>query len=256
MKKKIYMLLESPRDTYGEVVVRGSLLVLIVLSGIAVIVQSFDDLSERYREEFLHFEYFSVAIFTVEYLARLFSCTVDRRYRHPIFGRLRFAFRPLMLVDFVATFPAYLPFVLGPDFLILRILRVIRVFRLFKLGRYSNATQNLGTAIRARLPELSITIFFGFLVLIISSTLLYNLEHDAQPDKFSSIPAAAWVAVSTLTPVGSGAVSPITPAGKSVAALSALVGVGIIALPAGILARALVATKSGSSACPHCGEKL
>jgi len=93
------------------------------------------------------------------------------------------------------------------------------------------------------------------LILTLSSTLLYNIEHDSQPDVFSSIPAAAWAAISTLTPVGSGAVNPVTPAGKLVAALSALIGIGIFAIPAGILARAFLNDEFASTACPHCGTE-
>ncbi len=256
MREKIYTLLESPFDTAGELLVRGSILGLIVLNGLAVILQSMDSLGTRYQEQFLLFQYFSVGVFTIEYFARIISCTVDPQYQGPVVGRLRFALRPIMLIDLLATLPAYLPLVIGADFRILRILRVIRVFRLFKLGRYSQAFQKLSGVVSSRLPELAVTLFGGLLVLLISSTLLYYLERDQQPDEFSSIPASAWVAVSTLTPVGSGGVGPITPAGKLVAALSALVGVGIIALPAGILARALAAAQSSPPSCPHCGKDL
>jgi len=233
---------------------------LISLNVLAVILGTVDSLAAKYGDFFRYFEVFSVAVFTVEYVLRLWSCTSGPRYADPVKGRLRYAVSPLAMVDLLAILPFYLPMLIPIDLRFIRALRLFRLFRLFKMGRYSTSLKVLGDVIRAKKEELLIMVFVVFLLLVIASSLMYYVEGGAQPDAFSSIPAAMWWGVCTLTTVGYGDLSPITPLGKFLGSVIALLGIGIFALPAGILASGLVEAmakkRASRKVCPHCGEEI
>ena len=201
----------------------------------------------------------SVGIFSVEYVLRLYACTADPRCRHPVKGRLRFAITPLVLVDLFAVLPFYVS-AINADLRFLRMLRAIRIIRLAKIARYSEAVRTLGRVLNSKKEELAISLGLLTLLLILVSALMYYAEHDVQPDKFSSIPAAFWCAIATLSTVGYGDVYPITPLGKIVGAGAAVLGIGMFALPTGILgAGFLLEIQKGKQApqrCPHCGNTI
>jgi len=150
----------------------------------------------------------------------------------------------------------FIPF----DLRFIRAIRLIRLFRLFKLGRYSVAIKLFGRVLKGKREELFITAFAIFILLTISSSLLYYVEHKAQPEVFSSIPAAMWWGVATLTTVGYGDIYPITSLGKFLGAIISLLGIGLFAMPAGILSAGFIEEirkkKETAKTCPHCGEKL
>jgi len=209
---------------------------LIIANVLAIILQSLPELSP-WAVFFRWFEVISVVIFTVEYVFRVWSCTVDKRYGKlgPVLGRLRFAVSFMGLVDLFAILPFYLPFVIPIDLRMIRFLRVIRMFRVLKAGRYSEALKTLGRVLKAKLPELVMTLTVTIILLVISASLMYYVENAAQPDVFRSIPHALWWSVATLTTVGYGDIYPITLLGKLFGAVIAILGVGLFALPAGIL---------------------
>ena len=164
---------------------------------------------------------------------------------------------PLAVVDLLAIAPALLPMITGLDLRSIRALRLVRIFRVLKLGRYSRAVNSLGRALHEKLPEITVAGFALLVVLVLASTVLYYAEVEAQPEAFSSIPAAAWWGVATLTTVGYGDIAPITPMGKLCASIFAILGIGLFALPAGFLGSAFVSQlQEGPSVCPHCGESL
>jgi voltage-gated potassium channel len=205
---------------------------------------------------FRAFEIFSVAIFTVEYLLRLWSCTAAEKYSWPLMGRLRFTFTPLAIVDLLAILPFYLPQV-DID---LRFVRIVRLFRIAKVGRYSRALSTFGRVAAAKRAELIAILSILVILLILASSLMYYAENDAQPDRFSSIPAAMWWGIATLTTIGYGDIYPITGVGKLLAGFVAVLGVGMFALPTGILGAAFVeeiqSAKRKRSICPHCGREI
>jgi voltage-gated potassium channel len=147
---------------------------------------------------------------------------------------------PLAIFDLVAILPFYIPMVLPMDLLVLRLFRLTRVFTVLKLGRFSNAWDSLTYTVRSRKEELLISAVLIFMVLAVSSTVMYYIENPAQPQKFSSIPQTMWWGVVTLSTVGYGDMYPITPLGKFVGALVAISGIALFALPAGIIAAGLV----------------
>jgi voltage-gated potassium channel len=140
------------------------------------------------------------------------------------------------VVDLLAIIPFYLPFLIAVDGRVLRIFRVFRLFRIFGLNRYSNAADLVNKVIKSRRNELLFSFVIIIKLLLVAATLMYFVEHNAQPELFSSIPAAMWWGVATLTTVGYGDMVPITILGKVLAGIMAILGIGIFALPAGILA--------------------
>lgn len=261
MQQRIYELLEvaHPEDTASRVT-DLFLFVLIALNVVAVIVETVEDVATQFAVVFKYFEVFSVGVFTVEYVLRLWTCVVDRRYGHPVTGRLRFAGSWHAIVDVLAILPFYLPMFLSIDLRVIRALRFFRLLRFLKLSRYSESMRIFGKVLRSERAELMVALFVAGVLLVLGSSFLYIVEHDAQPDDFSSIPAAMWWGVATLTTVGYGDVYPITPLGRFLGAIVAVMGIGMFALPAGILAsgfaREMSKHRDEPAVCPHCGKPM
>jgi len=209
---------------------------LIILNVFAVILDTVKAVSEKYDYFLDLFEVFSIFIFTVEYILRLWSCNIKQKYSGLLGGRIKFAFTPMALIDLFAILPFYLPLLMSFDMRFIRIIRLLRIFRLFKLGRYSDAYNIIFRVVTAKKEFLVISMFFVLTLLILSSSLMYFAEHDDQPEMFSSIPATMWWGIVTLTTVGYGDAYPITPLGKVLNGIIAFIGIGLFALPAGILA--------------------
>ncbi len=263
LKKRIWEILEveRPGEQRGKVydVFDIFILALIFLNVVAVILGTVKPIEERFRSVFYWFEVFSVAVFTVEYLARFWACVSQSRYSHPVFGRLRFMARPLVIIDLLAVLPFYLTFFTA-DMRFLRALRLFRIFRVAKLGRYSSSFRLFGRVILSKKEELFITVMVLLLLVVMSASVMYFAENEAQPDKFPDIPSTMWWAVVTLTTVGYGDVFPVTPLGKLLAMVIAVLGVGMFALPTGILGAGFVEEiqkrKTAKTICPHCGEVI
>jgi voltage-gated potassium channel len=234
------------------------LLALIILNVAAVVAESVQPVGERYREAFRLFENFSVIIFTCEYLLRVWVCVENPRYRHPIKGRLRYAVSPLALVDLLAILPFYLSFI-TTDLRILRILRVFRLLRMAKIARYSQTLQIFGRVLVATRIQLLLTLMLMSVLLLLASSLMYAVEQQAQPEAFSSIPAAMWWAIATITTVGYGDIYPVTSWGKLFGSLVAIFGIAMFALPTAVLGAAFLEELRSLrevTQCPHCGKEI
>ena len=235
-----------------------SILSLIFLNVLAVIVGSVQSIQRRWGVFLNGFEIVSVIVFTVEYLARLWSCTVDPRFSGIVRGRIRFASRVMPIIDLLAILPFYLPFC-SADLRALRVLRLLRILRVAKIARYYGSLDLIKHVFQSRKEELVLTSVLMGLLLIVSSTVLYCCENAVQPDVFSSIPATMWWSVATLTTVGYGDMYPTTLVGKFCASVIAILGIGMFALPTGILGAGFVEAiqkKRGKQVCPHCGKEL
>lgn len=261
MKKRIYEILEValPGDKPSRIF-DIFIVVLIFLNVLAVILETVESLSVQFVQFFKIFEIFSVVVFTLEYLLRVWSCSENQKYKKPLLGRIRFIITPLALIDLFAVLPFYLPMLIPFDLRFIRAVRLIRLFRLFKIGRYSESVKLFGKVLKGKKEELFIIVFVIFILLTISSSLLYYVEYEAQPEVFSSIPAAMWWGVITLTTVGYGDMCPITPLGKFFGAIISLLGIGMFALPAGILSAGFIEEirkrKESVKTCPHCGKEI
>lgn len=194
----------------------------------------------------LHLELVFGVFFLIEYLLRLWVITLDEHYRGWR-GRLRYVVSPFALIDLVVLVSFLAPVLIGSDAFILRMLRVLRIFALAKLGRFSRAVRNIGSALAAHKNELLVSLSLAGVILLLSSTVMYLVEGTTQPDQFGSIPRAFWWSIVTLTTVGYGDVYPLTLLGRICAAITAITAVGLIAIPAGILAGAFTNVFSGNS---------
>jgi voltage-gated potassium channel len=252
----------SPNDGGRVGYVTDWFIMLLIISNVsAVILSTVDAIYEPYTWFFRTFEIFSLTVFTIEYVARVWSAVEDDEYSGVVVGRLRFASRPLLIIDFLAIAPFYIAFTgIGLDLRFLRALRLIRLFRLLKLARYSTAVQTLGWASKDRKEKLVIALFTNGLLLVVASSVMYFIESVAQPGEFSSIPATMWWGVAALTTVGYGDMYPVTMAGQFVGAITAILGIGMFALPASILAAGFIEAAENElderKQCPHCGKTV
>lgn len=258
IRAELFIILADPeREDQAERVFNLTMIVLISLNVLAVILETEQNLYQQYKLIFDGFETFSVVVFTIEYVLRLWVCTDLESYSSPVAGRIRYALQPMQLIDLVSILPFYLPFV-GLDLRFIRAVRLFRLFRLLKMGHYSRSMTTLVNVIKSKKEELSITLFAGFILLIIASSLMFLVEHAAQPDAFRSIPDAMWWGAVTLTTVGYGDIYPKTLIGKILGAGIALMGIGLFALPAGIVASGFASEiqKKEKVICPHCGKEI
>ena len=235
---------------------------LILANVLAVILESEPSLRRRFGAAFDSVEALSIAAFTVEYLLRLWTCVEQNPYRHPVLGRLRFAASPMAIIDLAVILPGYLPARYFIDLRFVRVVRLIRMLRVLKFARYSRTLRTFGTVFRAKQTDIGLMVLFLLILVVLSSSLMYLVEHAEQPDKFSSIPAAMWWSVMTLTTVGYGDIYPVTAFGKFIGSMIALIGIGFFALPAGVLAAAFADQLAHEravgtpKACPHCGKPV
>ncbi len=215
------------------------LIVLIVGNAVAVSLDSVSQLAAAYGRYFLGFEYASVAIFTVEYLLRVWTVPEDPRYSaRPVIDRLRYLAQPYMLIDFLAVAPAYIA--LFMPFVDLRILRLFRLFRLLKIARYSPAVATLSHVLSLERRALFGTLLLLLCMMSICAEGMYVIEGTVQPHMFGNLPSCMYWAIITLTTVGYGDTYPITAAGRLLASVTAIMGLGLFALPVGIIASAFV----------------
>jgi voltage-gated potassium channel len=260
LRRRIYHLLEEPEQggRLGRAV-QIFLVALIALNVTAVMLDTVDDVATEWAAWFWNFEVFSVVIFTVEYLLRLWMAPQRQRFARPLAGRIRWMLTPLALLDLVAILPFYLPVLLPLDLRFLRALRMLRLMRLLKVGRYSSALRILRSVLADRKEELLATLSILVVLVVMASGLMYVVEHEAQPQVFSSMPATAWWAVATLTTMSNGDMKPETTLGKVLASMIAVCGIGLFALPAGILGSGFIEKYMegrGRRRCPHCGRNL
>ena len=234
-KRTAEILEQGYYDDRPSRILNGLLILLISINVVAIFLETVDSIYEDYRQAFWYFEVFSIAIFTIEYLARVWS-SVDLREAGdpaPVTGRIRYMLTPIALVDLIAILPFYLSLYLAID---LRFLRVLRLLRIFKLSRYSPALGALLDVVQRESEALLAAFVVLLMLLVVSAGGIYVLENELQPETFGSMPGSMWWAIVTLTTVGYGDVVPVTVMGKMFGGFIGLLGIGMIALPAAILA--------------------
>ena len=211
--------------------------VWVLISVFAVVMETVDSVTYLINIEFVILDTIAVAIFTLEFMMRIYSSVEEPGHRNPLTGRIKEFTKPSTFIDFLAILPFFLE-VLLRDHLDLRFLRIFRLARLLKLTRGSDATATLFKVIKREWPVMSAAAFIMILLIILTASLGYLVEHAAQPEKFENIPTAIYWAVITLASVGYGDISPITPIGRAITVIMSLLGIGIFAIPAGLLASA------------------
>jgi len=206
------------------------LLILIVVSVLLVMLESVDSLHSKYGKLFLYAEYVVTALFSIEYVLRIW--TTERRFGYitSFYG----------IIDFISLIPTYLAFIIpwAPTLAIVRGMRLLRIFRIFKLARYVNESRVLIDALQASRAKITVFIIAVLMAVSIIGTAMYLIEGNE--GTFSSIPKAIYWAIVTVTTVGYGDIAPVTPIGQMLASILMILGYGIIAVPTGIVTSEMV----------------
>ncbi len=249
LRQRVYTLIDED-NTEGLKIndrIGSFIMILIVLSIIAVVVESEESIRVNYQSVFLWFEIIAVAIFTLEYLARVYTARLAYPELSPGRAMLKYIFSPMAIVDLLAIAPFYIELVASQlglleimDLRFVRVLRLMRLLRIFKLNRYNSSMKLIGDVMKEEKEKLFITIFMTAILLVLASALVFTVEHEGQPEAFPNIYSSMWWAIATLTTVGYGDVYPVTAAGKVLAGGIALLGIGLVALPTGILSGSFV----------------
>ena len=213
------------------------IVVWVVISVLAVILESVHSIHYLLNMEFLILDAIAVSIFTFEYCLRMYCCVEEPGYKKAVTGRLKMAKSTSSIIDLLAIAPFFLEVFLH-HLIDLRFMRVFRLLRLLKLTRYTGATQSLMKVIAREWPVMAASAFIMLLLVVMTASLGYLFEHEAQPEKFENIPQSIYWAVITLASVGYGDISPVTPAGRAMTIVLALIGIGIFAIPAALLSSA------------------
>ena len=240
---------------------------LVLLSVVSVFTITFD-LQEVWVRRLNRFEIFTSIVFTIEYLLRLFTADFLYPNSRKCVAALRYMKSGMAIIDLLAILPFYLPMLFPCNLLAIRIFRLVRLLRIFKLNRYFESLSAIGAVIKGKSRELLGSMFFVALMLIIASLVIYAAEHDAQPEAFKNAFSGLWWAVATLTTVGYGDLYPITVLGRVFGVVIALLGIGMVAIPTGIISSGLIEHMNQTDSekanvddqsfefCPHCGKRL
>lgn len=213
------------------------IVIWVIISVLAVIFESVHSIHYLLNLEFLILDAIAVSIFTIEYCLRIYCCVEEPGYQRAVAGRLKLAKSTSSIIDLLAIAPFFLEVFLHHLF-DLRFMRVFRLLRLLKLTRYTGATQSLSKVVAREWPVMAASAFIMLLLVVMTASLGYLFEHEAQPEKFENIPQSIYWAVITLASVGYGDISPVTPAGRAMTIVLALIGIGIFAIPAALLSSA------------------
>jgi voltage-gated potassium channel len=259
LRRKIYIIFISERNIHPAGRLFNSIIVTLILLNIAaVIIQTVEGIYSDYKPHFDTLEIYTLTIFTIEYFLQLWICTLIPKYRNPFWGRVKFIFSPMAIVELLVILPFLISLFSSYDLRFLTIFRIIMVLRIFKLDKYAEALQTFKHIILDKKEELVITFFALIMLLILTSSTMYLIERNHNPH-FSSIPATMWWAASTLTTVGYGDMYPITPLGKFLGSVIAIIGIAMFAVPAGLISSSFteyVQLKRKKKTCPHCGKEL
>jgi voltage-gated potassium channel len=244
-KKDVHILLHPELgDSKWDKFLNAFILTLIVLNVISVMLETVHPLYENYKTAFDTFDLISVIIFTVEYILRVWSCNVEKKYAGSVKGRLKYMLTGGALIDLVAFFPWYLHNIFG-----------------FRLTAYTKSAQMIYNVFRSRIRELLLSLLLTVFLIVIASCIVYFAEHNVKGTLFTSIPATLWWAVVTLTTTGYGDMYPVTALGRALTGVIMLTGVAFFALPAGIITAGFldemrVIRKGKLYKCPHCGGDI
>ncbi len=239
LRRRLYVQLEPAAWPWrGLSPVNIAVFITIIVTSVLAIVETEPTIATGRDSLFASIEVVIGVIYSIEYLARAWTAAENPRYGPGWRGLLRYMRSPIALIDLISIVTSFATPAAGLQPYLLRAFRLARILRIAKLGRMSNAMSYLIEAMAARRYELLFSLFVSLTFMVFSASLLYLVEGPAQPDKFGSIPRALWWATAALTTIGYGDVYPITVVGRMLAAATALGGIGLVAMPTGIMAAA------------------
>jgi len=227
-----------------------------------MVLESHKPFRTEYYSIFRFIEWVMIVIFTCEYLIRFLESFFRAGDENKGFlHRFKYLVSGYGIVDLLSIIPFYIPFFVTLNLLGLRMLRLLRLIRIFKLGKYSKPIRTIIGILKESKPELLVTVFIAFILLSVSSILIFYSENAVQPQEFSSILEAFWWSLGTLTTVGYEHANPITPLGKLLGGVIGAIGIGFVALPTGIISSSLIEKvrqereKKKRYICPKCGQQ-
>lgn len=239
MRKRIFEIIQPDRgNSLASRVFDWTITTLILVSVIIVFAVTFD-LPEEVQRVLMCIEETASVVFTIEYLLRILTADLLYPGRGAVVSRIRYVLSPMAIIDLLAILPFWLPMFLPCSMLALRSLRLVRILRILKLNRYFDAIRSIGEVLSSKRRELIGSLFFVGLLMLVSSLLMYSVEHDAQPEVFRNAFSGLWWAVATLTTVGYGDIYPVTILGRILGALIAFSGIAALAIPTGIITAGL-----------------
>lgn len=242
----------------------GTIIILIILNIIFVVADTFN-MPSWYVTLSSVVEVISLVVFTVEYIMRFLTADLKYPSDSHIRARIKYVFSFMAIIDLLAILPSYLPVVFGSEFFVLKAFRLFRLLRIFKFSRYTSAMAMIGNVFKRKRHHLVSSMLVIFVLIIVASVFIYHVENEANPDAFENAFSGIWWAVATFTTVGYGDVVPITALGKLFASVIALLGIGLVAVPTGIISAGFIELadekeKEGEAAdekkfCPYCGHE-
>ena len=240
-RKRIYTIIDI--GTHGDYLSCGYdiLYCLLILANLTIsILDTFQSLHNQYGTLFSRIEAITVAFFAVDYVLRIWTACYQYPSLAPKKAALRYMRSFYGVVDLLSFLPYYLPFFFPSGIIAFRVVRVVRIFRLFRITAYYDSLNIIADVIRSKRQQLLSSVFIILVLMVASSLCMYSLEHEAQPDVFANAFSGIWWSVSTLLTVGYGDIYPITPAGQIMGILISFLGVGMVAIPTGIISAAFV----------------
>lgn len=268
LRRQIFEIIQPAEKGNALSKIFDLIITMLVLTGVVCIFVVTFDLPNEYIRILKRYEIFVSVVFSVEYILRILTADLLYPGRTKVRAVFAYVTSGMAIIDLLAILPLYLPMIFPGNFLVIRIFRLLRLLRVFKLNRYFESLAAIGTVIKSKTRELLGSMFFVGLMLIVSSLIIYTVEHEAQPEVFKNAFSGLWWAVATLTTVGYGDLYPVTGLGRVFGAVIALLGIGMVAIPTGIISSGLIEhmnkEKRGKLSgedhsyeyCPHCGKKL
>ena len=225
---------------------------LIIANAVSVTLETVPGINRNLARTLWWFEAVSTGLFIIEYLGRVWTCVEQGHLSRPVAGRLRFMRQPLALLDLVAILTYWTPW----DLRFLRVVRLVRLLKILHLYEFEAALERFAVSLAKRKELLWVSLALMVMFVYLASSLLYQIEHARQPEVFSSVPASFWWAMVTFNTIGYGDMVPLTSLGRLFAAMAAVFGVGVFALPTAILIAAIIESSASGSAyvCEACGH--
>jgi voltage-gated potassium channel len=253
LRAQVFAILHAP-DSRNRTArwVNYFLAALIIANAVSVTLETIPGINVQLARTLWWFEAVSTGVFIVEYLARVWTCVEQHHLSRPVAGRLRFMTQPLSLLDLVAIATYWTPW----DLRFLRIVRLVRLLKVFHLYEFEAALDRLSVSLSRRKELLLVAVVLMVMFVYLASSLLYQFEHQRQPEVFSSVPATFWWATVTFNTIGYGDMVPLTSMGRLFASLVSVFGIGVFALPTAIVIAAIIESSAVGSpyVCEACGH--
>ncbi len=271
-KKRVFEIIQIGKDTDFVSRTFDFLVMGAILVNIFIAVFTTFEVSENYKLILNIIEWITIIFFAIEYILRVWTADFLFPNKKYIKSIAKFVFSPSGIIDLLSFFPAFLPFFIPEGIVVFRIFRIVRILRLFRINRYYDAINLITDVLKRKKNQLISSVFIVLVLMLFSSLLMYNLEHEVQPDVFENAFSGFWWATSTLLTVGYGDIYPITVMGKICGIIITFLGVGMVAIPTGILSAGFVeqvniikeqqlelkrnSEEKEKKYCPYCGGKL